>query len=75
MKNVALVMALGLALLAPVAAHADPSDRGCKSSDDKPKKCDHDPKSMPEPSAVILLSTGLLGLGGMAVLRRKTPNQ
>jgi hypothetical protein len=74
MKNVALVMALGLALLAPVAAQADPSAQGCKSSDNKPKKCDKNP-TVPEPGVLILLSAGLLGLGGIAVLRRRSENQ
>jgi hypothetical protein len=74
MKNVALVMALGLALLAPVAAQADPSAQGCKSSDNKPKKCDKNP-TVPEPGVLILLSAGLLGLGGISVLRRKSENQ
>jgi hypothetical protein len=74
MKNVALVMALGLALLAPVAAQADPSAQGCKSSDNKPKKCDKG-TTVPEPGVLILLSAGLLGLGGISVLRRKSENQ
>ncbi len=74
MRNLMLSMALGVALLAPVAG-ARPSDQGCKSSDDKPKKCDDDPKSMPEPNSVILLSAGLLGLGGLSAFRRKTQNQ
>ena len=75
MKNLALIMALALALLVPVVAHADPSDQGCKSSDDKPKKCDKDPTPAPEPDALILLSAGLVGLGGMSVLRRRSQNQ
>lgn len=73
MKNVALVMALGFALLAP-AAQAGPSAQGCKSSDDKPKKCNKG-TSVPEPGVLILLSAGLLGLGGISVLRRKSENQ
>jgi hypothetical protein len=74
MKKVAFGMVLGMALLAPVAAQADPSAQGCKSSDNKPKKCDKS-ASVPEPGVVILLSAGLLGLGGWSVLRRKTQNQ
>jgi hypothetical protein len=74
MKKVASGIVLGIALLAPVAAQADPSAKGCKSSDDKPKKCDTS-KSVPEPGVVILLSAGLLGLGSLSVLRRKTQNQ
>lgn len=73
MKKVALGMALSIALFAPMAAQADPSAQGCKSSDDKPKKCDS--KSVPEPGVVILLSAGLLGLSGLSVLRRKAQNQ
>ena len=75
MKNLALIVAFALALLVPVAAQADPSDQGCKSSDDKPKKCDKDPAPVPEPDALILLSAGLIGLGGMSVLRRRSQNQ
>jgi hypothetical protein len=74
MKKVALGMVLGIALFAPMAAQADPSAQGCKSSDDKPKKCEKS-KSVPEPGVVILLSAGLLGLSGLSVLRRKTQNQ
>jgi hypothetical protein len=74
MKKVALAMVLSIALFAPTAAQADPSAQGCKSSDDKPKKCDKS-KSVPEPGVVILLSAGLLGLSGLSVLRRKTQDQ
>lgn len=74
MRNLMFVMALGVALLAPVAG-AHPNDNGCKSSDDKPKKCNDDPKSMPEPNSVILLGAGLLGLGGLSAFLSKTQNQ
>ena len=74
MKNVALAMALGLALLAPLTLHADPSAQGCKSSDNRPKKCDHT-TPMPESGALVLLTAGLLGLGAMTFLRRKSQNQ
>jgi hypothetical protein len=74
MKNVALAMALGLALLTPLTVHADPSAQGCKSSDNQPKKCEKG-TTMPEPRALALLSAGLLGLGGMSLLRRKSHNQ
>lgn len=74
MKNVALAMALGLALLTPLSVHADPSAQGCKSSDNQPKKCDKG-TAMPEPGVLVLLSAGILGLGGMTLLRRKSQNQ
>jgi PEP-CTERM motif len=70
MKNFALVVALGFALLAPLAVQAGPSAQGCKSSDNKPKKCDSS-AAVPEPGILVLLSAGLLGLGGVTALRRK----
>jgi hypothetical protein len=74
MKNSALAVALGLALLTPLTLHAEPNAQGCKSSDNRPKKCNKD-TPMPEPGALALLSAGLLGLGGVALLRRKSQHQ
>lgn len=44
---------------------------GWKNWDDKDKKVKNDPTSMPEPGIGVLVGSGLLALGGIAVLRRK----
>jgi hypothetical protein len=87
MKTVLLAMILGVALLAPALARADGwgckdgdyKPEGCKDKDkdkgwngwkDEDKK-DKDPTAVPEPGIAILVGSGLLALGGIAVLRRK----
>jgi hypothetical protein len=70
MKKLGLAILLGIALLAPLAK-ADPGNQnGCGPSGDKPKKCD-DLAPVPEPGIAILVGSGLLALGGLALARRK----
>lgn len=83
MKNFLLAAILAVTLLAPAIARADASEQGCKSSDGKAKGCDKDwkhwkegkdqkdPVAAPEPGIAILVGSGLLALGGIALLRRK----
>jgi hypothetical protein len=62
---------LAMVLFAPALARADASPQGCTSSDDKAKGCDKDPATVPEPGVAILVASGILAVGGIAVLRRK----
>lgn len=71
MKSLLLVTILSVTLLAPTLARADASEQGCTSSDDKAKGCKKDPATVPEPGIAILVGSGILALGGIAVLRRK----
>jgi hypothetical protein len=76
MKSLLLATILGVTLLTPALARADGSEQGCKSSDDRAKGCtkgstSSDPASVPEPGVAVLAGSGLLALGGLAVLRRK----
>jgi hypothetical protein len=71
MKSLILAMIVGVALLTPALARADASPQGCKSSDDKAKGCKDDPSPVPEPGIAILVGSGVLALGGFALMRRK----
>jgi hypothetical protein len=71
MKSLLLAMVLSVTLLAPALARADASPQGCTSSDDKAKGCDKDPATVPETGIAILVASGILAVGGIAVLRRK----
>jgi hypothetical protein len=76
MKSLFLAAILAVTLLTPALARADASEQGCMSSDDRAKGCtkgstSSDPASVPEPGVAILAGSGLLALGGLAVLRRK----
>lgn len=70
MKYVAVALTLAVALVIPVAAHANPNDLVCKISNNKAKGCEQ-PTTVPEPGDFMLLSTGLAGLGAFSFLRRK----
>jgi hypothetical protein len=72
MKSLLLATILSVMLLAPALARADASPQGCTSSDNKAKGCDKDPAAtVPEPGLAILVASGILAVGGIAVLRRK----
>jgi hypothetical protein len=69
MKKVGFAILLGIALLAPLAKAGPGNQNGCGPSGDKPKKCDS--VTVPEPGIAILVSSGLLALGGYAFVARK----
>src|ERR1700752_537979 len=71
MKSLLLAMILSVTLLAPALARADASQQGCTSSDNKAKGCDKDPATVPEPGIAILVASGILAVGGIALLRRR----
>jgi hypothetical protein len=73
MKKTILAMFLGAALLAP-AITSGQSQKGCEASNNKPKGCEKK-STMPEPSGALLLTSGLLGLAGYTMLRRKKVTQ
>jgi hypothetical protein len=70
MKNLGLAILLGIAMLAPVAKATPNNQNGCGPSGGQPKKCD-DSTPMPEPGIAILVTAGLLAVGGFALARRK----
>jgi hypothetical protein len=74
MKKTMLAMFLGVALLAP-AITSGQSQKGCEASNNKPKGCEKKNTPMPEPGSVLLLTSGLLGLAGYTMLRRKNVTQ
>ena len=71
MKKYALAMALAVTLLAtaPAVSVFAQSETGCTASGGVPKGCGS--VSVPEPGSLILLSAGILAVGGLAVLGRK----
>jgi hypothetical protein len=68
MKYAAVALTLAAALVLPAAAHANPNDVVCKITNNKAKGCE--PTTVPEPGDLMLLSTGLAGLGAFSFLRR-----
>ena len=71
MKSLLLATIVSVTLLAPALVRADASQQGCTSSDDKAKGCKKDPSTVPEPGIAILVASGILAVGGIAVLRRR----
>jgi len=71
MKTLLLATILSVTLFAPALARADASPQGCESSDGKAKGCVKDPATVPEPGLAILVASGILAVGGIAMLRRK----
>jgi hypothetical protein len=69
-KYAASALTLAAVLLMPVAAEARPDDMVCKLTNNKAKGCDQ-PKTVPEPGDLLLLSSGLASLGTMLLLRRR----
>ncbi|HEY0701553.1 MAG TPA: PEP-CTERM sorting domain-containing protein [Candidatus Acidoferrales bacterium] len=74
MKKTMFAMVLGVALLAPAIAQANPGGFICKI-DPKAKGCQVTPTAMPEPGSILMLTAGLLGLAGYTLLRRKKVTQ
>ncbi len=74
MKKTMLGIFLAVALLAP-AITSGQSQQGCEASNNKPKGCEKKSTPMPEPGSVLLLTSGLLGLAGYTMLRRKNVTQ
>ena len=65
-----LAVMVAAILFMPLAAHADPKDLICKLTDNKAKGCEQ-PKTVPEPGDLMLLSSGLASVGALSLLRRK----
>ena len=73
MKKAVLVMAVAFALWNTAPAHADASPNGCLHSDGRAAGCTDPttPTSVPESSSFVLLASGLVALGGLALVTRK----
>ena len=77
MKKMALAATFGVALLMAIPAHAgnrDSDGRWGHGRDRKSFDVVTAPTSVPEPSSILMLASGLVALGGAGFLGRRKAN-
>jgi hypothetical protein len=76
-KKIALTVALGVGLLAAIPAHATNMTGDGRYGDGQDRKAFDQiqtPTSVPEPSSLLMLASGLMALGGVGFVRRRKEN-